>query len=358
MADTNFSTGTVITKEWLNEVNSLRYGQLAETNAQNIKAQGTVEISGSTAKLIVHNSAEADFHGIELGAGTAATQRRYIKFRDFDGNTDMLMGCNAVHNFIVFSDTDVRHYISASEVAGGGGGALQINSGGSGQVQINIEPNSSNGGFHVYSGGAVPDRWHAIDGQGIRIFIGGLQFAALASAPDIGFFRASAGALEMRSDTTAQNLRIHGTYTDASNFERLNITSGSSYDIFTTQLGTGVARALRFGTGGTLRWQIGSSTGHLTAVTDNTYDIGNSGALRPRDLFAAGKIVISGTSGSAIGAATSSTTALNLAASAAGISPMRIPHGTAPSSPVDGDIWTTTAGLFVRINGATVGPLT
>lgn len=35
----------------------------------------------------------------------------------------------------------------------------------------------------------------------------------------------------------------------------------------------------------------------------------------------------------------------------------RAPHGTAPTSPVDGDMWTTTAGLYVRINGATVGPL-
>lgn len=32
--------------------------------------------------------------------------------------------------------------------------------------------------------------------------------------------------------------------------------------------------------------------------------------------------------------------------------------GVAPSSPVDGDIWTTTGGIFVRINGATIGPLT
>lgn len=32
----------------------------------------------------------------------------------------------------------------------------------------------------------------------------------------------------------------------------------------------------------------------------------------------------------------------------------RLPHGTAPSSPTDGDVWTTTAGLYVRINGATV----
>lgn len=36
---------------------------------------------------------------------------------------------------------------------------------------------------------------------------------------------------------------------------------------------------------------------------------------------------------------------------------LRIPHGSAPSSPTNGDMWTTTAGLFVRINGATVGPL-
>jgi len=37
--------------------------------------------------------------------------------------------------------------------------------------------------------------------------------------------------------------------------------------------------------------------------------------------------------------------------------PIRVPHGSAPTSPVNGDIWTTTAGLFVRINSATVGPL-
>lgn len=45
-------------------------------------------------------------------------------------------------------------------------------------------------------------------------------------------------------------------------------------------------------------------------------------------------------------------------ASTAGTASLRLPHGTAPSSPVNGDIWTTTAGLFVRINGTTVGPLT
>lgn len=36
---------------------------------------------------------------------------------------------------------------------------------------------------------------------------------------------------------------------------------------------------------------------------------------------------------------------------------LRLPHGTAPTSPVDGAIWTTTAGLYVQVNGSTVGPI-
>lgn len=39
------------------------------------------------------------------------------------------------------------------------------------------------------------------------------------------------------------------------------------------------------------------------------------------------------------------------------LAPLRIPHGTAPSSPTNGDVWTTSAGLYARINGVTVGPL-
>lgn len=36
---------------------------------------------------------------------------------------------------------------------------------------------------------------------------------------------------------------------------------------------------------------------------------------------------------------------------------VRLPPGTAPTSPVNGDLWTTSAGIFVRVNGVTIGPL-
>lgn len=32
---------------------------------------------------------------------------------------------------------------------------------------------------------------------------------------------------------------------------------------------------------------------------------------------------------------------------------LRLPHGVSPSSPTDGDVWTTTTGAFARINGST-----
>jgi hypothetical protein len=49
-------------------------------------------------------------------------------------------------------------------------------------------------------------------------------------------------------------------------------------------------------------------------------------------------------------------TTLQTGAAGTGNASINMPHGTAPTSPVDGDCWTTTAGLFCRVNGATVGP--
>lgn len=45
---------------------------------------------------------------------------------------------------------------------------------------------------------------------------------------------------------------------------------------------------------------------------------------------------------------------VNTIASASANAGFSIAHGVAPTSPVNGDIWTTTAGIFVRLNGATI----
>lgn len=48
---------------------------------------------------------------------------------------------------------------------------------------------------------------------------------------------------------------------------------------------------------------------------------------------------------------------LTTLASATGGAGLNLPHGTAPTAPTNGDVWTTTTGMYVRVNGSTVGPL-
>ena len=55
---------------------------------------------------------------------------------------------------------------------------------------------------------------------------------------------------------------------------------------------------------------------------------------------------------------TSTSTIGMFQASSTSVSSMRILPGTAPSSPVEGDMWSTTSGLFYEDNSGTVGPLT
>lgn len=49
----------------------------------------------------------------------------------------------------------------------------------------------------------------------------------------------------------------------------------------------------------------------------------------------------------------SATGKINFVASAAGAASIGLPHGTAPSAPVDGDVWTTSTGFFARVSSAT-----
>lgn len=56
------------------------------------------------------------------------------------------------------------------------------------------------------------------------------------------------------------------------------------------------------------------------------------------------------------GATLTVTAPLITAASVSGASGVNIPHGTAPGTPNNGDLWSTTAGFYGRVNGSTVGP--
>lgn len=123
------------------------------------------------------------------------------------------------------------------------------------------------------------------------------QLAFLGFSPAPVFLAEAASTLAMRNSTNAQVLRIYGTYTDASNYDRLSIAdSTSSTTIIGQHAGTGLARSLQFGVSNGAQWQI-STSGHFGAVTDNTNDIGASAANRPRNIYTGGSIFVGATGG-------------------------------------------------------------
>lgn len=115
---------------------------------------------------------------------------------------------------------------------------------------------------------------------------------SVSASQDTFLLRDAGNVLAQRNGTNAQTFSVYNTFTDASNYERLNVKFQSNTATISAQsLGTGTSRALQIGTIGSspidlftnniVRWEIGA-TGHLIAFADNTYDIGASGATRPR----------------------------------------------------------------------------
>lgn len=155
---------------------------------------------------------------------------------------------------------------------------------------------------------------------------------------------------------------------------RANGTSGGYFDVMANgaRIGTifadsaflgiqsGAALPIRFFTAPISSEQVRitnttSANRYITLTGSNGGDpnIGTSAG----NLSITPAVVVTAATGSAIGVATSTSTVLNLPAGTTAASSVRLAHGAAPTSPVNGDMWTTTAGLFVRVNGSTVGPL-
>jgi hypothetical protein len=118
------------------------------------------------------------------------------------------------------------------------------------------------------------------------------------SGPDTFLNRDGANILALRNGPNGQSFKLYNTFTDASNNEKLALTwLANVATIQTSALGTGTARAIRldsastantgigFAINGADKWRVNGANGGFEATTDNTVDIGASGANRPRSLF-------------------------------------------------------------------------
>ena len=147
---------------------------------------------------------------------------------------------------------------------------------------------------------------------GFQTLTGSLGFQSTAtigwqpdstSAADVVLARDQADVMAQRRGTNGQTYRLYGTFTDASNFERLLFNhDGVSGWVRTGNAGTGSARPLSFSADdGTTYWRI-NTVNALIVSPDNAHDIGASGATRPRDLYM-GRDILPNTTVSKLGGA-------------------------------------------------------
>lgn len=180
----------------------------------------------------------------------------------------------------------------------------------------------SNGGLEISCSNNQPlSLTGTVDG-GIRLSTNGLT----------SLFTDAADILALRNGTNAQTFNVYKAYTSGTDYSRVALfaTGGGNFALL-SQVGTGgssvggnfyigttTAHAVNFSTNNTDRWSISGSGGHFLAVADNTYDIGASGATRPRNLFVGGGM----TTGAPTGG-TSGTWKLGVAATVSPTSPNR-----------------------------------
>lgn len=119
------------------------------------------------------------------------------------------------------------------------------------------------------------------------------------------------------------------------------------YNIF-----IGYSNGLAAGSGADNNILIGKALELQSSTGDNQLSIGN--LIMGQGVQGTGTTISTGTIG--IGIAPTTTSIFTLAASTTAKSQMNLPTGTAPTSPVDGDIWredNTNTGLKIRVNGVT-----
>jgi hypothetical protein len=145
------------------------------------------------------------------------------------------------------------------------------------------------------------------------------------------------------SDSTVTGSSLVGTDTAA------NVTATLTGD-------AGYAKSLVIQSGGVDRWSFGSNS-----VAEAGADAGSNlvlSAFTDAGVLIDSPMTIARVADGAmtVNRPTTLTDKLTTKASASGGAGLIIPHGAAPSSPVNGDIWTTSGGLYARINSLTVGP--
>jgi hypothetical protein len=117
----------------------------------------------------------------------------------------------------------------------------------------------------------------------------------LGTSQDVSLGRDAANTLALRNGTAAQGFNIYNTYSNGGvDYERGGLVWASNeLNITTNKAGSGLARNMLFDASSSIKlytssgsygWQF-TTAGHFMFLSDNTQDIGASGATRPRNVY-------------------------------------------------------------------------
>ena len=143
--------------------------------------------------------------------------------------------------------------------------------------------------------------------------------------------------------------------------ERMRITGSGNVGIGTTSptslFTVNQAANTTDGTQATYGFQLSNQgTPNITIGSNASFSYIQSWASKPLVVNSQGNNTLLNPTSGNVGIGITAPTALcHVGASTTARASLCLPHGSAPSAPVNGDMWTTTAGFFTRINGVTNG---
>ena len=135
---------------------------------------------------------------------------------------------------------------------------------------------------------------------------------SLVWGSDLFLVRDAANTLAQRNGASAQTFRVYQQWTDASNYVRASLaavgdqvtlaseTAGTGADNINLIISAGGTANLDLATNGLSRWRV-DGNGHLLVVADSAYDIGASGATRPRTGYFGTSLEVQAGNGQALG---------------------------------------------------------
>ena len=294
-----------------NAINAV--GQLMVTNNLNITNDSAYLRLGASFDAIISRRAAAN---LRLGAADAAAPvAQTLSVQSVVAGTTNTAGANLTITGSQGTGTGAGGSIIFQVAPAGGSGtaqnalstALTIGS----DRNATFANNVTIGGTNISASGTI----QLVSAGSIGLSIAASQTLSRLSlgitddsANKALLFLDAANTLALRNGTAAQTFRMYSTYTSDTDYSRLSIfdvSGDTAWYIKPQNLTSGAARSIVIGssdaggtsvyfqTAGSIRWRV-DSAGHFLANADNLYDIGASGATRPRNLYLGGSLTLGG----------------------------------------------------------------